>query len=138
MFLLEFPQNVIGLVAFIYYRLKGNYPYYHFKDAIVTHVPGHWGAVSLSRFIFADDYYFKSEVIKHEYGHTIQSKKLLIFYLPIIGIPSLIWNHAFENYRRRNKVSYYDFYTEDWANDLGDFKEEAYRKQRLARRKARQ
>lgn len=135
MFILEFPQNIMGLAAFIYFRFKGYHPSYHYRDAIVTHIPGHWGAISLSRFIFADDNYFKSEVIKHEYGHTIQSKKLLVLYLPIIGIPSLIWNKLFKRYRRKHKISYYTFYTEGWANHLGDFDESAYQKQRLAKRK---
>lgn len=124
MFLLEFPQNLLGWLVFIYYTKGVQHAYYKYKDAYITHVPGHWGAISLSRFIFADDRCFKSEIIKHEYGHTIQSKKLLIFYLPIIGIPSLIWNRGFKGYRLRNRKSYYSFYTESWANKLGGYRSE--------------
>lgn len=127
MFLLEFPQNLMGYLAFVYYVKGANRPYYKYKDAYVTHVKGRWGAISLSRFIFADDVYFKSEMIKHEYGHTIQSKKLLVFYLPVIGLPSLIWNRLFKGYRIRNKKSYYSFYTESWANRLGGFEEKVNR-----------
>lgn len=135
MFLLEFPQNIIGYTAYTYYtRLKKN-RFYKYKDAVIVHVHGRWGAVSLSRFIFVDDVYYKSDIVKHEYGHTIQSKKLLILYLPIIGIPSLLWNRLFKGYRKRNNKSYYSFYSESWANKLGDFDERVYQQKRLAQLK---
>lgn len=123
MFILEFPQNVMGYLAYIYFTKGSNLPYYQYKDAYVIHVPGRWGAISLSRFIFADDVYYRSEMVKHEYGHTIQSKYLLFLYLLVIGIPSLAWNRLFKTYRIRNQKSYYAFYTEAWANRLGGFEE---------------
>lgn len=88
----------------------------------MTHVPGRWGAISLSRFIFADDACYQSAIIKHEYGHTLQSKQLLILYLLVIGLPSLTWNRLFRRYRLRNNKSYYSFYTESWANKLGGYR----------------
>lgn len=123
MYLLEFPQNLIGYLAYTYYKKVHRRPSYLYKDAHILHVPGRWGAISLSRYIFADDAYYRSEMIKHEYGHTIQSKKLLLLYLPVIGIPSLIWNRLFRRYRVRNNRSYYSFYTESWANKLGGYRE---------------
>lgn len=123
MYILEFPQNLIGYLAFKLYTQKYKRPFYRYKDAYVTHIKGRWGAVSLSRFIFADDVYFKSTLIKHEYGHTIQSKLLLFLYLPVIGIPSLTWNRLFRKYRMKRKISYYSFYTESWANKLGGYQE---------------
>lgn len=121
MFLFEFPQNLMGYLAFVYYTKGKGQAFYKYNDAYVTHVNGRWGAISLSRYIFCDDVYFESTMVKHEYGHTIQSKKLLLFYLPVIGLPSLVWNKFFKGYRSRNRVSYYDFYTESWANTLGGF-----------------
>lgn len=121
MFLLEFPQNLMGYLAFLYYTKGKKQHFYQYKDAYVTHVNGRWGAISLSRYIFCDDLYFESTMVKHEYGHTIQSKKLLFLYLPVIGLPSLVWNKCFRRYRRRNRISYYDFYTESSANRLGGF-----------------
>lgn len=121
MFLLEFPQNVMGYLAFVYYTRVKKQAFYPYKDAYIIHVKGRWGAISLSRYIFCDDHYFESTMVKHEYGHTLQSKKLWLLYLPIIGLPSLIWNKFFRSYRRRNRISYYDFYTESWANELGGF-----------------
>lgn len=123
MFLFEFPQNLMGYLAYMYYTKGSNRPHYKYKEAYVVHVPGRWGAISLSRFIFADDVYYRSDMVKHEYGHTMQSKRLWILYLPVIGIPSLVWNRLFKNYRIRNQKSYYAFYTESWANRLGGFEE---------------
>lgn len=123
MYILEFPQNLMGYTAFKIFTQIYKRPFYKYKDAYVTHVNGNWGAISLSRFIFADDRCFQTEIIKHEYGHTIQSKKLLLFYIPVIGIPSLVWNKFFKKYRIRKHRSYYSFYTESWANKLGGFKE---------------
>ncbi len=123
MFYFEFPQNVMGYLAFKYYTRTKRNAYYKYKDACVTHVRGRWGAISLSRYIFADDRYFRSDIIKHEYGHTLQSKKLLLLYLPVIGFPSLVWNRLFKEYRLRNQKSYYSFYTESWANKLGGYEE---------------
>ena len=92
----------------------------------------HWnqkGGMSLSTHIFLpfenltmSEY--QTEYIKHEYGHTIQSRKFGPLYLLVIGLPSIIWAGCFKNYRKKYSVSYYDFYTEAWANKLGDVKRE--------------
>lgn len=119
LFLLEFPQNIIGYIGYFYFTKIKRYAYYYYNDATVIHVNGIWGAVSLSKYIFTDDIYFESEVIKHEYGHRLQSKKLLVLYLLVIGLPSIIWAGCFKNYRQRSGKSYYWFYTESWANKLG-------------------
>jgi len=98
-YLLESPQNLFGWLAFKLYTKSLNRPHYKYKDAYVTHISGQWGAISLSKYIFADDAYYHSDLIKHEYGHTVQSKILLILYLPVIGLPSLIWSRLFKWYR---------------------------------------
>jgi hypothetical protein len=86
--------------------------------------------MSLGKYIFVPSYYKKTppdkmnysilHTIKHEYGHTIQSKYLGWFYLLVIGLPSLIWANCFEEYRKKTGMSYYDFYTESSANKLGE------------------
>lgn len=61
-------------------------------------------------------------LLAHEYGHTIQSLLLGPLYLPIIGIPSILWAGlpVFRNLRRRKHISYYSFYTERWADYCGE------------------
>jgi hypothetical protein len=67
---------------------------------------------------------WKLDYIAHEYGHTIQSHKLGLVYLLVIGLPSLIWAGCFEKYRKKHGVSYYSFYTEKWADKLGGVERE--------------
>lgn len=115
--LLEFPQNLIGYIGCWIYCYN---PFYKYKDAVVTHIKGNWGAVTLGKYIFADDtYFFDKDIIAHEYGHRLQSRKLLLLYLIVIGLPSIIWAGCFEWYRVKYNKSYYNFYTEKWANRLG-------------------
>lgn len=117
--LLEFPQNLIGLIGTLFYRK--NHKYIYKNDALVIKIKGIWGAVTLGKYIFADDNYFSDKnIIAHEYGHRLQSRILLFLYIPVIGIPSLIWAGCFQWYRKKFSISYYSFYTEKWANELAD------------------
>ena len=61
-------------------------------------------------------------VLKHESGHQVQSFILGPLYLLVIGLPSIVWNVCFRKYRAKYQISYYDFYTEKWANQLGGIK----------------
>ena len=70
------------------------------------------GGLSLGEYIFLNNNRVAS--IKHEYGHSIQSKYLGPLYLLVIGIPSLIW----AIFGKRGDA-YYAFYTERWADKLG-------------------
>ena len=60
------------------------------------------------------------KLIQHEYGHTGQSLILGPIWSLVIGLPSLIWCGCFSKYREKHNVSYYSFYTESWANKLGE------------------
>ena len=117
----ELPQYVLG---FIVKKVCKAESYTTYKDAKVYSWKYSSG-MSLSKHIFVP---FKladpntdeiQKYIKHEYGHTIQSKYLGWFYLIVIGLPSLIWNKCFKKYRARTGKSYYSFYTESWADKLG-------------------
>lgn len=75
------------------------------------------GGVTLGKYIFiCQDYTNKEIVIKHECGHVKQSKILGPLYLIVIGLPSIIWAMTHKYIAPYN--SYYDFYTEKWANKL--------------------
>ncbi len=52
--------------------------------------------------------------LMHEYGHTLQSIILGPLFLPVVGLPSLLWAGlpVFRKYREKSAVSYYRFYTE--------------------------
>lgn len=89
------------------------------------------GSVSLGMFVFISKRpyfspYTEKEAEKmllvHEYGHTLQSLLLGPLYLPIIGLPSIVWAGlpCFRKMRNNKKISYYSLYTESWANSWGE------------------
>ena len=124
------PQTLLGFLLFLFFIRKRHFLYH---GAIVTEIPGR-GSVSLGLFVFIGtvlptdrrcknripDKEMEQRVLVHEYGHTIQSLILGPLYLPVIGIPSLTWCTITFSLNRTCKRSYYRFYTERWANHLGE------------------
>ena len=110
----ELPQNIVGWAVWKVTKPKYMYGY---NDANVFAWNRRDG-LSLGKYIFvpadADNNY-----VKHEYGHTVQSRYLGWFYLLGIGLPSIIWAGCFKSYRKKHNVDYYSFYTERWADKLG-------------------
>lgn len=104
------PQNCLGLLLRLIYN--GNDSAY--EDAIVRRSTKFPGGISLGRYIIVNQWSSKKSVM-HKYGHCIQSRYLGWLYLLVIGLPSLI--HAW--LCPCKKHSYYDFYTEKWADKLG-------------------
>ena len=112
-------QNVLGFLIWLYVLLTGpKEKRRFFHGALLTrwNLPS---SMSMGIFLFmgTDDMH----VVVHEYGHTIQSMILGPFYLPLIGLPSLIWANSkrLGRYRRRTHTSYYQFYPERWADRIG-------------------
>ena len=106
-----------------------------FHGALVTQ----WKAkssVSLGMFVFItqDPYFYDKlkenyakadladRMLVHEYGHTIQSLILGPLYLIAMGIPSTLWGFlpALNEKRKLEGISYFSFFTEKWANTLGE------------------
>ena len=130
-FLWELPQNALG---YIILKVTGAESFRINWCGCDIYSWNH-GGLSLGKYIFIpfepylfDGRYFPYtsgehehclEYIKHEYGHSVQSHYLGWLYLPVIGLPSLIWCKCFEKYRVKRGISYYDFYTEKWADKLG-------------------
>ena len=119
-------QNIIGAVIFIVLLItnpRRKVSYYH--GAIVTQ----WepeSSMGMGMFIFYGHYREQQSIadayLVHEFGHTIQSAILGPLYLPIIGIPSIIWASlpVFQKLRSSGYYSYFDFYPEKWANREGE------------------
>ena len=125
-------QTLLGLFVFLFH-IRERHNFYH--GAIVTE----WNdrsSVSLGMFVFVtsepffydklkDEYTMEelsSRLLVHEYGHTIQSILLGPLYLIIIGIPSTLWGFlpVFARTRKEKQLSYFSFFTESWANWLGE------------------
>lgn len=124
-------QTLLGGVLFLLH-LSSPHRFYH--GAVVTR----WQAkssISLGLFVFITDepYFYKKlkhnytkqdlfdRLLVHEYGHTVQSLILGPLYLIIMGIPSTLWGFLphFANQRKQGR-SYFSFFTESWANRLGE------------------
>ena len=125
-------QTALGLLNFLLH-IRDKHYFYH--GAIITEWQDRT-SVSMGMFVFVTkepyfyeklkDGYTKEELSRrllvHEYGHTIQSLILGPLYLIVMGIPSTLWGFlpACAKRRKEQGVSYFSFFTESWANRLGE------------------
>ena len=111
-------QNIAGLAVFL---VNAGRPHRIYRGNVVTDWKSEDASMGLGMFIFmgrtdsGDE-----EILAHEYGHTVQSMILGPFYLPVIGLPSLVWANfkPLIKRRRSENISYYSFYPERWANKI--------------------
>lgn len=123
LFIWQLPQNLIG---FIYSRFAKSKSTFYFKnkktDVYFCNCFGR--AVSLGKYIIFDVKYKRITPgrtltnVQHEYGHSIQSKYLGLFYLLLVGVPSICRNIYQRIFKKSNKW-YYGGYPEKWADVLG-------------------
>ena len=119
LFIWQLPQHIVALIYFGYLVMmcKDLGVDSRYKQAIVIPCIMR-GAVTLGNYVFVGLNSEYRKTVKHELGHTIQSKILGPLYLIVIGIPSITYcglRRLFPSLRKKN---YYDFYTEKWANNL--------------------
>lgn len=115
-YLWQLPQNIIGLI----YELITSAEKFEVNSDFTLYKNKLKGSVSLGDYIFIDkNSVTNNKIILHELGHRQQSLILGPLYLLIIGLPSIIWASLYSLFPSiYNKYSYYDFYTEKWANKL--------------------
>lgn len=113
LYIWQLPQHLIALLLRLIYKGNDN----EYNDCIVRKSVCMHGGISLGKYIIVNQG-FEEINIKHEYGHSVQSKYLGWLYLIVIGLPSLL--HA--GLCKCKNHSYYDFPTEKWANKLGGIK----------------
>lgn len=110
----QLPQNLAGYIVLKVTRARHRREY---KGATV-YTWTRSNGLSLGKYIFVPQK-ANEEYIKHEYGHTVQSRYLGWFYLLVVGLPSILWAGCCKAYRKKHNVGYYEFYTEKWADKLG-------------------
>lgn len=116
-FIWQFPQNLIALIYREYLDGKGMIlAIEYYKGVIIYYTKYTVGNVSLGDSIFISAT-ASGRIIKHECGHTRQSLILGPLYLIVIGIPSIIW--ASVHKKIAPDTSYFNFFTEKWADKLG-------------------
>ena len=121
LFIWQLPQHIVAIIYFGYLVMmcKDLGIDSRYKQAIVIPCIMR-GAVTLGNYVFVGLNSEYRKTVKHELGHTIQSKILGPLYLIVIGIPSITYcglRRIFPSLRKKN---YYDFYTEKWANNLSE------------------
>ena len=121
LFIWQLPQHIVAIIYFGYLVMmcKDLGVDSRYKQAIVIPCVMR-GAVTLGNYVFVGLNSEYRKTVKHELGHTIQSKILGPLYLIVIGIPSITYcglRRIFPSLRKKN---YYNFYTEKWANNLSE------------------
>ena len=107
-----FPQMLLGFLVKIFTKARKVGDHYEWDIEV--------GSLSLGEYIFlCPGHYGDEETLKHEFGHTIQSRRLGWLYLLVIALPSITWAGCFGWLREKYGISYYSFYTEKWADKLG-------------------
>ena len=108
----QLPQCLVGALMYPFMKNKklvryDNYVWY-FEASNMS------GGISLGCFVYLSPIQAKHEAtIRHEMGHTVQSKLLSWTYLLVIGVPSILWA-----WLSGDDKCYYSFYTESWANKI--------------------
>lgn len=113
----QLPQNLLGLLVGLFLKGKRRLPGLPGIPPSIRFVGARnmWGGISLGNFVYLRPPVYE-KMVRHEYGHCIQSRLLGPFYLLVIGLPSLLWALWWHPGR---PVDYYTFYTERWADRLG-------------------
>lgn len=116
-FFWQLPQVIVAFIYYWYLKYKDDIlDTCTFQGAVVFIKKESYGSVTLGNHIFLSP--IATDItVRHEWGHTRQSLILGPLYLIIIGIPSIIW--AIVHRKIAPNTSYFDFFTEKWANKLG-------------------
>ena len=121
LFIWQLPQHLLAILYIGYLVMMGKDLGIDSRYKQATVIPCVMrGAVTLGDYVFVGLTSEYRKTVKHELGHTIQSKILGPLYLIVIGIPSITYcglRRLFPSLRKKN---YYDFYTEKWANNLSE------------------
>lgn len=121
LFIWQLPQHIVAIIYFGYLVMMCKDLGIDSRYKQATVIPCIMrGAVTLGNYVFIGLNSEYKETVKHELGHTIQSKILGPLYLIVIGIPSITYcglRRLFPSLRKKN---YYNFYTEKWANNLSE------------------
>lgn len=127
-FLWGLPQNIIGLIMYLYYKAQGCQTEI-LDGAKITYWGLNRGGCSMGQFLFIPD---KTNIrekqvketmnfIVHEYGHRIQSILTGPFWFLLFGFESIIWYLLWTNTKLNSKL-YNSFYPEKNANYFGEKK----------------
>ena len=121
LFIWQLPQHLLAIlyIGYLVMMCKDLGVDSRYKQAIVIPCVMR-GAVTLGCYVFVGLNSEYRKTVKHELGHTIQSKILGPLYLIVIGIPNITYCGLRKIFPSLRKKNYYNFYTEKWANNLSE------------------
>ncbi len=119
----ELPQFLLSLIMKRLFKKRIVREETYKGSKILRLKDTYWG-VSLGKYIFLSENHKDMMTIKHEYGHSIQSRILGPLYLIIICLPSISMNIISTVLYRMGYpqfgFNYYNRWPETWADSLGD------------------
>lgn len=118
MWMWQFPQNYLACLisGALGSLISSGGTFYGRKLLVSSYI---WSNFSLGDYIFVVPGTGVRK-IRHEYGHSCQSRILGWLYIPVIVIPSALHNLYVRIARKLGKdPDYYSFYTERWAEHFG-------------------
>lgn len=115
----QFPQNLVGLLLLLILQGEIKHKLNIIRFYYLKIFPG---GITLGEYIIVGTK--QNLTVRHEFGHVLQSRYLGPLYLIVIGLPSIV--HAGINNIigccEKHNEGYYHFWTEKWANKLGNVK----------------
>lgn len=112
------PQLVIGLSLCLFFKYwkteKINGIDIEFRETKFKF------CFSLGKYVFAPKCAQKF-VLMHEAGHSVQSVYTGLFYLIIVGLPSVCL-YLFKKLKKKDSVWYHSHYPENWADRISNIK----------------
>lgn len=117
LYLWQFPQTLLALVIIALLRLRVGKQWEYVRVFLPE---GTSTCFSLGEFIFAAEHVSET-TLRHEAGHSRQSRYLGWLYLLAVGIPSaalFLYRKAF----KKDDDWYHSHYPENWADKLGGVK----------------
>lgn len=107
----EGPQTFLGFIVAQYFILTGKVLEVERSEGVLVFVTkGRWGAVSLGQIIIGDEKISPvvgNHLFMHEFGHSIQSRRVGPLYLLIYGLPSLVSVILMQNKHHTTNVERY-------------------------------
>ena len=116
------PQTLLGILLYIILKLRkdiANVTQHKDITLITTRDTKLLIGISLGKFIFINESKLDNELIKHEYGHTLQGYYTGPLYIIIIGIPSVFQAIRLSVEKKFTYKQYENSYPEKWADELG-------------------
>ena len=113
MYVWQLPQNLLGLLLRAFYKGMDLE-----DDIVIRRSPKMRGGISLGKYIIVS-VWTREMTVRHEIGHCKQPRKLGWLYLPVIGLPSIVWAGLYGWIIKETPSGYYKFFTEKWADKLG-------------------